>query len=276
MIEYDCKCRTGERRCTSLDYSNFKIGLSLAVACYISCLPIFADENRYGKLGQAIEACLRLHWFPPKEYHPDPVTLRFGVDKSGRLEWIQLRKGSRNTAANDAAVLAVLDSAPYLPLPLGSPDKAVLIVQFDYSVVCRDQSFVFIDSNVDSPACSGKVWVLPDTSKQAQAKRLVYAGFNAAHHGDFERAEHFFEQSSRLDANDVSTKVNRDLCADARLSAGPPMLQRRFAEHEAWGAILNRIWIEHGKELEMLKADGRTRQRYVDLVNSLLVRPVGK
>lgn len=69
-------------------------------------------------------------WFPPRDPRqvfqntPDlAVTVKFVVDGKGELSELKIRQSSGDRSIDFAAMQAVLDGKPYLPLPAGFPSS---------------------------------------------------------------------------------------------------------------------------------------------------------
>ncbi|MDZ4833161.1 MAG: TonB family protein [Candidatus Melainabacteria bacterium] len=73
-------------------------------------------------------------WYPPKCGTSKKITVRFNIARDGTLRNLKM-VGPSGTALNDqAAIKAVLNAAPFAPLPQGSPEEVDIEFKFDYNV----------------------------------------------------------------------------------------------------------------------------------------------
>jgi protein TonB len=73
-------------------------------------------------------------WFPPKGQESMRVMVIFKVSKNGELSALRLQKSSGSSLADQAALKAVQDAAPFRPLPAGAPEDVDIQFTFDYNV----------------------------------------------------------------------------------------------------------------------------------------------
>jgi hypothetical protein len=83
-----------------------KAVLPLLMVCLLSLLPACANEPRY-------------------------VDIAFSVGADGTLLWTQFQRHAGQMTDEDA-LAAVVASAPFMPLPLGSADHAEFLLKFVY------------------------------------------------------------------------------------------------------------------------------------------------
>lgn len=77
---------------------------------------------------------IKRFWFPPKQSESKKTVVLFKVDREGQLSDLQVDKSSGTKECDLAAMRAVVNAAPFRPLPAG-PDKDVDIqFSFDYNV----------------------------------------------------------------------------------------------------------------------------------------------
>lgn len=66
-----------------------------------------------------------------------PITVRFMIYPDGRLDKLKLWRSSGCSIADEAALKAVVDSAPFKPLPAGVLTPIAVEFKFDYCVFCN-------------------------------------------------------------------------------------------------------------------------------------------
>jgi len=77
---------------------------------------------------------IKKHWFPPKGNESKRVVVVFKVHSGGELSQLRLDHSSGVAIADQAALKAVEDAAPFRPLPAGAPDAVDIQFTFDYNV----------------------------------------------------------------------------------------------------------------------------------------------
>lgn len=80
-----------------------------------------------------VQRRIQLRWHPPHGPESKRVTVRFKIDRSGRLLANAIEK-SASPGLEAAALKAVETSAPFPPLPKGSPENVDVQFTFDYNV----------------------------------------------------------------------------------------------------------------------------------------------
>jgi len=73
-------------------------------------------------------------WFPPKGNEVKRVVVRFRINKGGELSNLSIEHSSGLAIADQAALKAIENAAPYRPLPAGSKDHLDIQFTFDYNV----------------------------------------------------------------------------------------------------------------------------------------------
>jgi len=73
-------------------------------------------------------------WSPPKGTENATVVVLFKIHKAGQLSHLRLNKSSGIARADEAALKAIEDAAPFRQLPKGSPDDVDIQFTFDYTV----------------------------------------------------------------------------------------------------------------------------------------------
>lgn len=73
-------------------------------------------------------------WFPPKGNESKRIKVSFKVHKDGHVTKVKLISSSGVSIADDAAVQAISDAAPFAALPDGAGDEVDINFTFDYNV----------------------------------------------------------------------------------------------------------------------------------------------
>ena len=85
-----------------------------------------------------VQTRVKRAWFPPKGYESKRVTVIFDIHRGGELSNLKLVQGSGVQIADQAALKAVENAAPFRPLPANSSKQEISI------------QFVFDNSQVPS------------------------------------------------------------------------------------------------------------------------------
>lgn len=80
-----------------------------------------------------VQRRIKLRWHPPHGPESKRVTVRFKIDRRGQLLANAIEK-SASPGLDAAALKAVETSAPFPPLPKGSPENVDVQFTFDYNV----------------------------------------------------------------------------------------------------------------------------------------------
>ncbi|HEY9788385.1 MAG TPA: energy transducer TonB [Candidatus Obscuribacterales bacterium] len=88
----------------------------------------------FGPYMADLQRKIKRQWYPPKSLEPKRVTVLFKVYADGRLSDLRLEHSSGSSVSDHAALRAVEKSAPFSPLPAGSPEKVDIQFTFDYNV----------------------------------------------------------------------------------------------------------------------------------------------
>jgi TonB family protein len=104
--------------------ANNRAGNSTAAQADVDFGPYMADLQRR----------IKKHWFPPKGNESKKVVVVFKVHSGGELSALRLDRSSGVAIADNAALKAVEDAAPFRPLPAGAPDSVDIQFTFDYNV----------------------------------------------------------------------------------------------------------------------------------------------
>ena len=91
-------------------------------------------EIDYSAYVAELQRRIKKAWFPPKGDESKTITVKFKVKRGGEVSKIRLVTSSGVSIADAAAIAAVQQSAPFPPLPSGSPEELEIKFTFDYSV----------------------------------------------------------------------------------------------------------------------------------------------
>jgi TonB family protein len=72
-------------------------------------------------------------WFPPLGQESRPVTVLFKIHSQGELSDLRIENSSGVAIADQVALQAVTNAAPFRPLPEGSPNVVPVEFKFDYN-----------------------------------------------------------------------------------------------------------------------------------------------
>ena len=97
---------------------------SLAAEKDIDFGPYMADLQRR----------IKRAWFPPKGNESKRVMVVFKVHRNGTMSNLRLARSSGLAIADQAALKAVTNAAPFRPLPAGAPEDVDIQFTFDYNV----------------------------------------------------------------------------------------------------------------------------------------------
>ncbi len=88
----------------------------------------------FGPYMKDLQRRIRRNWFPPKGDESKRVVVIFTVHRNGELSNLRIEKSSGTKIADQAAVQAVQNSAPFRQLPAGSAESVDIQFTFDYNV----------------------------------------------------------------------------------------------------------------------------------------------
>lgn len=88
----------------------------------------------FGPYMADLQRRIKRAWFPPKGNESKRVVVQFKVHRGGELSNLRLDKSSGMAIADQAALKAVENAAPFRPLPPGAPDDVDIQFTFDYNV----------------------------------------------------------------------------------------------------------------------------------------------
>ncbi|MBY0357841.1 MAG: TonB C-terminal domain-containing protein [Candidatus Obscuribacterales bacterium] len=111
--------------------------LLLMVVCSVTLIPADAEPSR--SLNPEIKAyvlkvkeIIQKRWEPPKGYENKHIIATFSIRKNGEVANLVLKVPSGIPAADEAALKAINESAPFAALPASAPGDARIVFSFDY------------------------------------------------------------------------------------------------------------------------------------------------
>lgn len=82
-------------------------------------------------------------WFPTKGEESKRVVVVFKIHRGGELSHLRLDRSSGTTIADQAGLKAIVNAAPFRPLPDGAPEDVDIQFTFDYNVFGGGQRGTF-------------------------------------------------------------------------------------------------------------------------------------
>lgn len=92
------------------------------------------QDLNFGPYMSSLQRKIKLAWKPPRGTESNRIVVNFSVLRSGQLSNLTLVRKSASVEANNAALDAVTDAAPFDPLPEGAGNSIDIEFTFDYSV----------------------------------------------------------------------------------------------------------------------------------------------
>lgn len=93
-----------------------------------------AREVDFSAYMAQLQRRIKRNWFPPTDQQSKRVTARFSIHRNGTLSNLRMASPSGSSAADNAALKAISNSAPFMPLPPNSPESVDIEFKFDYNV----------------------------------------------------------------------------------------------------------------------------------------------
>ncbi|MBY0357710.1 MAG: TonB family protein [Candidatus Obscuribacterales bacterium] len=88
----------------------------------------------FGPYMADLQRRIKRAWFPPRGQESRRVVVIFKVHSGGELSDLRIDKTSGTSLADQAALQAVTNAAPFRPLPSGAPNVVDIQFTFDYNV----------------------------------------------------------------------------------------------------------------------------------------------
>lgn len=89
-------------------------------------------ELDYGPYMADLQRRVKRAWFPPRGNESKKVAVTFKLHRDGNVSQLRLDRSSGQASADQAALKAVQNAAPFRPLPSGSPDDVNIQYTYDY------------------------------------------------------------------------------------------------------------------------------------------------
>lgn len=93
-----------------------------------------AKDVDFGPYMADLQRRIKRQWFPPKGNESKRVKVVFKVHRDGQMSNLRMLVSSGLTIADQAALKAVENAAPFRNLPDGAPDDVDIEFTFDYNV----------------------------------------------------------------------------------------------------------------------------------------------
>lgn len=93
-----------------------------------------AEQADFGPYMSELQRRIKHAWTPTKENQSKRVVVVFKIHKSGELSDLRLDRTCGTATADQAALKAVEDAAPFAALPKGCQDSVDIQFTFDYNV----------------------------------------------------------------------------------------------------------------------------------------------
>jgi len=94
------------------------------------CIP----DVDFSRFMADLQRRIKQAWFPPKDTESLRIKVQFVAHRNGSMGNLRLIKSSGNALADQAALRAVQNAAPFKPLPEGAPPSVDIEFTFDYNV----------------------------------------------------------------------------------------------------------------------------------------------
>ena len=88
----------------------------------------------FGPYMARLQRTIKRAWFPPRGKETCRVAVVFKVHDNGSMSNLRLTKSSGSALADQAALKAVANAAPFKALPEGTPENVDIQFTFDYNV----------------------------------------------------------------------------------------------------------------------------------------------
>lgn len=95
----------------------------------------------FGPYMADLQRRIKRAWFPPRGQESRRVVVQFKVATGGELSGLRIEHSSGVAIADQAALQAVQNAAPFRPLPAGAPPIVDIQFTFDYNVFSGGRSF---------------------------------------------------------------------------------------------------------------------------------------
>lgn len=93
----------------------------------------------FGPYMARIQEMIKQRWRPPRGAESKRIVVHFAINRDGSLSNLKLVQTNGDSLANEAALSAVRNAAPFPPLPAGSAPSIDIEFTFDYNVFKRSR-----------------------------------------------------------------------------------------------------------------------------------------
>jgi TonB family protein len=93
-----------------------------------------ANDVNYGPYMADLQRRIKRNWFPPRTATSSRTVTHFTLDKEGNLLDCRIQESSGSAATDKSGILAVQRTAPFAPMPEGSPPTSEVEFTFAYNV----------------------------------------------------------------------------------------------------------------------------------------------
>ena len=97
-------------------------------------VPVAQRDVDFGPYMADLQRKIKSAWYPPKGNESKSIQVIFKVHSDGSMSDLRLSKASGMKLADDAALKAISNAAPFRKLPDGSPPDVDIQFTFDYNV----------------------------------------------------------------------------------------------------------------------------------------------
>lgn len=115
-------------------HENTKSAPAVAVAPPVEPTKQASRDADFGPYMAELQRRIKRAWYPPKSHESDRIQVIFKVQTNGTMSHLRVSKASSSAIANQAALKAVQNAAPFSPLPDGAPESVDIQFTFDYNV----------------------------------------------------------------------------------------------------------------------------------------------
>jgi TonB family protein len=98
---------------------------------------VMAQLRNYVSL---VEGKIKRNWYPPEGLKSTKTVVLFQINRTGKLQALRVTNSCGKKAGDDAAMAAVNKTAPFAPLPAGSPPSVDISFAFDYNVTPKKRT----------------------------------------------------------------------------------------------------------------------------------------
>jgi TonB family protein len=97
--------------------------------------PLAGKDPDFSAFMARLQQMIKRAWYPPRDAQTKTVRVMFKVHTNGELSSLRISRSSGNSVADQAALKAVENAAPFGHLPENSPENVDIEFTFDYNVL---------------------------------------------------------------------------------------------------------------------------------------------